>query len=94
MSIDYASLLTDEQKRSILSQRVSQFASEAYQHSLNKTTCESLNDEEGVANADKALTILEAAIVTHQTELAALPAAPIVTHQTELAALPAAPVAE
>jgi hypothetical protein len=73
---DYASLLTDEQKRSILSQRVSQFASEAYQHSLNKTTCESLNDEEGVANADKALTILEAAIATHQTELAALPAAP------------------
>jgi hypothetical protein len=43
---------------------------------LNKTTCESLNDEEGVANADKALTILEAAIATHQTELAALPAAP------------------
>jgi hypothetical protein len=74
---DYASLLTDEQKRSILSQRVSQFASEAYQHSLNKTTCESLNDEEGVANADKALTILEAAIATHQTELAALPAAPV-----------------
>lgn len=75
MAIDYAALLTDEQKRSILEQRIAQFASEAYQHSLNKTTCESLNDDEGVANADKALTILEAAITTHQGELAALPAA-------------------
>jgi hypothetical protein len=73
MSIDYASLLTDEQKRNILTQRVSQFATEAYQHSLNKTTCESLNDEEGVANADKALTVLEAAIATHQAELETLP---------------------
>jgi hypothetical protein len=76
MSIDYASLLTDEQKRNILTQRVSQFAAEAYQHSLNKTTCESLNDEEGVANADKALVVLEAAIATHQAELAGLPAEP------------------
>tara|TARA_R110000868_G_scaffold326207_5_gene587193 strand:+ start:3121 stop:3360 length:240 start_codon:yes stop_codon:yes gene_type:complete len=77
MAIDYAALLTDERKRNILEQRVSQFASEAYQHSLNKTTCESLEDTEGVANADKALVILEAAIATHQTELAALPAAPV-----------------
>lgn len=77
MSIDYASLLTDEQKRNILTQRVSQFAAEAYQHSLNKTTCESLNDEDGIANADKALTVLEAAITTHQAELAALPAVPV-----------------
>lgn len=73
MSIDYASLLTDEQKRNILTQRVSQFAAEAYQHSLNKTTCESVGDTDGVANADKALVILEAAIATHQAELAALP---------------------
>lgn len=75
MALDYAALLTDEQKRNILEQRIEQFASEAYQHSLNKTTCESLNDEEGVANADKALTILEAAIQTHQGELVAIPAA-------------------
>jgi hypothetical protein len=73
MAINYAALLTDEQKRSILEQRIAQFASEAYQHTLNKTTCESLADEEGVANADKALTILEAAIQTHQGELAVLP---------------------
>ena len=75
MAIDYAALLTDEQKRSILEQRIAQFASEAYQHSLNETTCASLNDEEGVANAQKSLVILEAAITTHQGELAALPVA-------------------
>jgi len=71
--MDYSALITDEQKRNILSQRIAQFASEAYQHSLNKTTCESLNDTEGVGAADKALTILEAAITTHQTELDSIP---------------------
>lgn len=74
MSIDYASLLTDEQKRNIVTQRLSQFASEAYQHSLNKTTCESLGDEEGIASSEKALAVLEQAITTHQAELATLPA--------------------
>ena len=74
MSIDYASLLTDEQKRNILTQRVSQFAAEAYQHTLNKTTCESLGDTAGIEAADKALAVLEAAIATHQAEIAALPA--------------------
>lgn len=74
MSIDYASLLTDEQKRNILTQRVSQFATEAYQHTLNKTTCESLGDAAGIEAADKALAVLEAAIATHQAEIAALSA--------------------
>lgn len=73
MTVDYSALLTDEQKRNILTQRIAQFAAEAYQHDLNKKTCESLSDAEGVENANKALTILEAAITTHQTELSALP---------------------
>lgn len=77
MALDYAALLTDEQKRNILSQRIAQFASEAYQHNLNKQTCESLNDADGIAAADKALGILEAAITTHQAELAAIPAEPV-----------------
>lgn len=72
MAIDYTSLLTAEQKRGILSQRIAQFAAEAYQHSLNKNTCQALNDVEGVEAADKALTILDAAITTHQAELDAL----------------------
>lgn len=72
MAIDYTTLLTAEQKRNILSQRISQFASEAYQHTLNKQTCESLGDTEGMEAADKALTILDAAITTHQSELDAI----------------------
>jgi hypothetical protein len=75
MAIDYASLLTDEQKRNVLDQRIAQFALEAYQHTLNKATCEAINDEEGISFVDKALVTLEAAITTHQAELAALPAA-------------------
>ena len=74
MSIDYAALLTDEQKRKILEQRIEQFATEAYQHTLNKQICEALNDEKGIDFVDKALINLEAAITTHQTELSTLPA--------------------
>lgn len=72
MAIDYTTLLTAEQKRNILSQRISQFAAEAYQHALNKQTCEALGDTEGVEAANKALTILDAAINTHKSELDAL----------------------
>jgi hypothetical protein len=72
MAIDYTALLTAEQKRGILQQRIAQFAAEAYQHSLNKVTCEALSDSDGVAVADKALEILEAAINTHSAELAGL----------------------
>lgn len=75
MAIDYGTLLTTEQKRNILQQRIAQFAAEAYQHSLNKQTNESLEDSAGSEAADKALTVLEAAIAVHQAELAALPAA-------------------
>jgi hypothetical protein len=75
MTLDYSSMLTDEQKRNILQQRISQFAAEAYQHSLNKQTCASLEDEAGVESADKSLAILEAAIAVHKAELEALPAA-------------------
>lgn len=72
MAIDYTTLLTDDQKRSILTQRIEQFAAEAYQHGLNKQTCESLQDAAGVESAEKSLQILEAAIEIHKAELDAL----------------------
>ncbi len=75
MAIDYDSLLTVEQKRNILSQRISQFAAEAYQHSLNKQTCTNLEDAAGVEAADKSLAVLESAIAIHKAELETLPAA-------------------
>ena len=72
MAIDYSTLLTAEQKQNILNQRIAQFAAEAWQHELNKQTCEQLNDEAGVASATQALATLEAAIGVHQAELANL----------------------
>ena len=69
MSINYDELLTVEHKTTILQQRITQFASEAWQHTLNRQTCESIGDVEGVQSADNALTVLEAAIVVHQEKL-------------------------
>ena len=68
--MDYAALLTDDQKRSILEQRLAQFASEAYQHTLNKEVAK--DNEEAVKAADDALAILDSAITVHQEELAKL----------------------
>lgn len=73
MTIDYDSLLTVDQKRSILQQRIEQFAAEAYQHGLNKKTCESLEDLAGVENAEKTLLVLGKAIEVHTNELNSLP---------------------
>jgi hypothetical protein len=71
MAIDYSTLLTTEQKRSILEQRIAQFASEAYQHTLNKEVAK--DNPEAVKSADDALAILDTAITVHQDELAKLP---------------------
>jgi hypothetical protein len=70
MALDYSSLLTDEQKKSILEQRLTQFASEAYQHDINKTVAKASGNAEGVTAAEAALETLEAAINVHQDELA------------------------
>ena len=67
MAMDYSALLSTEQKKAILEQRIAQFASEAYQHDLNKKLAG--DNEELVTAADNALTILEAAINLHQDEL-------------------------
>lgn len=68
--MDYASLLTTEQKKSILEQRIAQFAGEAYQHQINKLTAG--DNAEAVEAADAALAILDNAIKIHQDELAKL----------------------
>lgn len=68
--MDYSTLLSTEQKRSILEQRIAQFASEAYQHSINKQVAG--DNAEAVQAADDALAILDNAIKIHQDELAKL----------------------
>lgn len=72
MTINYEELLTSDQKRQILEQRITQFASEAWQHELNKQTCQAVGDTEGMTAADNALTVLGAAIGVHQEKLAEL----------------------
>lgn len=72
MSIDYSALLSDEQKKSILEQRLTQFAAEAYQHSINKQIAEASNNADAVKTAEDALEILDKSITFHQEELAKL----------------------
>ena len=75
MAIDYAALLSPEQKKAILEQRLAQFAAEAFQHDINKQVATASNNEDGVKAADEALAILDTAITVHQEELAKLPEA-------------------
>lgn len=70
MALNYADLLTTEQKKAIVEQRLAQFASEGYQHTLNKEVAK--NNPEAVAAADEALAIIDKAIEVHQEELAKL----------------------
>lgn len=73
MTIDYTSLLSTEQKKAILEQRIAQFASEAYQHEINKRVALESENSEAVTASDSALEILIKAISIHQDELANLP---------------------
>ena len=73
MSLDYNSLLTPEQKRTLLQGRIQQFASEAYQHTLNLKTAEELGSEDQIESIKKSINILETAIKIHQEELSKLP---------------------
>ena len=70
--MDYSTLLSDDQKKAILEQRLAQFAAEAYQHVLNKEVAK--GNEDAIKAADDALAILDDAITIHQAELAKLPA--------------------
>jgi hypothetical protein len=68
--MDYSALLTNEQKKAILGQRIAQFASEAYQHEINKKMAG--DNAEAIQSATDALAILDNAIKIHQEELAKL----------------------
>lgn len=70
----FETLLTTEQKIKVVEDRISQFATEAYQHSLNKTTSDELDATEQSEVSAKNIEILEIAIKVHQEELAKLQA--------------------
>ena len=69
MAIDFNNLLSADQKRDLLTQRIQQFATEAYQHELNRQIATSVNDAQAVEQAEAALVTLETAIDVHQVEL-------------------------
>lgn len=73
MAIDFGALLTDDQKRGILEQRINQFSQEAYQHTLNLQVAQATNNTDGVQQTTEALDVLGTAIQVHQDALAQLP---------------------
>lgn len=70
MTLDYSSLLSTEQKKAILEQRITQFASEAYQHELNRKLAG--DNAEAIKVADDSLATLDLAITLHVDELSKL----------------------
>lgn len=72
MTINFADLLTTEQKKSLLEQRIAQFAAEGYQHQLNLSVCEANGDTAGAEIASTSIDIISQAIAAHQRELESL----------------------
>jgi hypothetical protein len=73
MSINFDNLLTNDQKRQILEQRIQQFTVEAYQVNLNTRLAETNNDEDAKTQGEQTLVILENAINLYMIELNSLP---------------------
>lgn len=68
-STDFGAMLTPQQKVQLIENRLSQFAAEAYQHTLNKQTAEAIEATEQIAAAEKSIAVLESAINVHKQEL-------------------------
>jgi hypothetical protein len=75
MTIDFASMLSNEQKRQLIENRIQQFVVEGYQYTLNKQTAERIGSEQQLETANKNLAVLEEAIRVHKEELDKLPIA-------------------
>jgi hypothetical protein len=73
MSNEFSAYLNDEQKRSIILQRIQQFAVEGYQISINRKVAEANNDADVLAEIDKNIATLTQVIEAYKVELDALP---------------------
>jgi len=69
MSLDISSILSDDNKVKILSERINQFATEIYQYELNKKTAIATEMQQQVEATDRAIEILTKAIEIHKAEL-------------------------
>lgn len=72
MAISYDNLLTVEQKKAIVENRLQQFAAEAYQTELNKEIQIRQGDEQAADACDVSLALIESAIAVHEEELVKL----------------------
>jgi hypothetical protein len=73
MSNEFSAYLNDEQQRSIILQRIQQFAVEGYQISINRKVAEASGDEAVLAEIDKNIATLTQVIEAYKAELDALP---------------------
>lgn len=67
--INTEDFVSNEKKIEIVTGRLSQFATEAYQYQLNLKTAEAIGSQEQIESIQKALSALESAIKVHQDEL-------------------------
>lgn len=74
MSEKFSDLLTNEQKRSILEQRLQGFAVEGYQIVINKQLAQAEGNEDAIRAADLNIETLEKAVDVYLAELQGLPA--------------------
>ena len=74
MAINYENLLTQDQKKAIVENRLQQFAAEAYQTELNREIQIRQGDELASEACTASLELIESAIEVHEEELAKLEA--------------------
>jgi hypothetical protein len=74
MSIDFNSLLTVDERKAVVTQRVQQLAVEAYQLTLNLKVVNAQEEpsEQAITEITNNLTLLEQLIATYSEELTAL----------------------
>lgn len=70
--MDFNSILSVEERKEILLQRLRGFYIEAYQVSLHIKVAEATNDQESLKQTEESLKILEAAIKVYSEELESL----------------------
>jgi hypothetical protein len=73
MTIDFVSLLTPEERKEVLLKRISQLASQGYQHNLNRDAANRNGRADLMAEADEAISEIETTIKVYQDQLNSLP---------------------
>lgn len=68
--MDFSSMISDDNRTDIVTQRLGQFIGEGYQLTLNKKTAERLGREDQIEAINESLALIEVAIAVHQEELA------------------------